>query len=87
VLIAGLIFSSFHPDKINSNPHHKINIIESIHATKTKIEIMVNIKSPGSIVSVGQKIGLTSELIAAFTISYIIFFLFITASKSFYIPV
>jgi len=71
VLIAGLILSSFQPERIRSNPHHNIKRIESIPATKTKIEIIVRIKSPGSIF--GPNNGLTSVLIAAFAISYIIF--------------
>jgi hypothetical protein len=45
VFIAGLIFSSFPHDKINSKPHQRINTIDNIHETKTNHEIANKIKS------------------------------------------
>lgn len=55
VLIAGLILSSFPPDNINSNPHHKMNTIDNTHANKTNNEIASKIKSQNAIDS--QNIG------------------------------
>jgi hypothetical protein len=72
VLIAGFILSSLPPDNIKSKPHHKINRIDNIPAINTNSEIIVNIKSPGSIL--GQKIGVVLLVsIAAFAISNIFF--------------
>ena len=45
VLIAGLIFSSFPHESIKRSPPHRINIIESIHAVKTKRDIRRRKKS------------------------------------------
>lgn len=45
VFIAGFILSSFHQERINNKPHHKIKIIEKIQAAKTNIEIARRIKS------------------------------------------
>lgn len=53
-LIAGLILSSFHPDKISKTPPHKIYIIENIPANKTISDIASNIKSPKSILEVNN---------------------------------
>jgi hypothetical protein len=40
-----LILSSFHPERIKSNPHHKIKIIDNIQDIKTNKDITVKIKS------------------------------------------
>ena len=45
VFIAGLIFSSFPPERINNSPHHKIKTIESTQAASTKREIKSKKKS------------------------------------------
>jgi hypothetical protein len=68
VFIAGLILSSFPHDKIKSNPHHKINIIEKIHEAKTNNEIHNKMKSPKAIV--GQNTEPPS--LNAYTVSIII---------------
>jgi hypothetical protein len=41
--------SSFQPDKINNKPPYKMNSIDNIPATKTKIDMISNTKSPNSI--------------------------------------
>jgi len=45
VLIAGLIFSSFPPESIKSNPHHKIKTMDKTPAANTKIDISKRKKS------------------------------------------
>jgi hypothetical protein len=49
VLIAGLILSSFHPERIKSKPHHNIKRIDSRPADKTNKEIARRINSQKSI--------------------------------------
>jgi len=49
VLIAGLILSSFPPERIRSRPHHSIKRIESRPAAKTKREIARRTNSQKSI--------------------------------------
>lgn len=68
VLIAGLILSSFHHDKIKSKPHHRINIIEKIQEAKTNNEIPSKMKSPNSIA--GQNIEFQAS--KAYVVSIII---------------
>lgn len=51
VLIAGLILSSFPPERIKSNPPHKMNTIEKTPANNTKSEIASNTNSQNSKVS------------------------------------
>lgn len=48
-MIAGLILSSFPPERINKSPHHNINTIENIPAARTKRDIASNIKSQKAI--------------------------------------
>jgi len=50
VFIAGLILSSFHPERIKSKPHHKINTIDNIPEASTNKEIHNKTKSQKSIV-------------------------------------
>jgi len=45
VFIAGFILSSFHPDRINNNPHHNIKTIDSIPDVKINKDIIVRTKS------------------------------------------
>jgi hypothetical protein len=52
VLIAGLIFSSFHPERIKRSHHHKIKTIDRTQDAKTNKEIASNTNSPNSICSV-----------------------------------
>lgn len=52
--IAGLILSSFQPDKINKTPHHKIYIIEKTQANNTIADIANNTKSQKSIWDVNK---------------------------------
>ena len=49
VLIAGLILSSFPPERIRRRPHQRINSIESTQAARTKSDIARSINSPKSI--------------------------------------
>jgi len=49
VLIAGLILSSFPPERISNNPPQRINKMESIPAARTKREIIKRMNSPKSI--------------------------------------
>ena len=70
VLIAGLILSSFPPERINSKPHHNINTIESIHANKTKRDIDNSIKSQNVIVSANN--GLLVAVVAAVFNAYVV---------------
>jgi len=69
VFIAGFILSSLPPERIKSNPHHKINNIENIQADKTNIEIASNTKSQNSILS--QSID--AQVSIAYAVSIIIF--------------
>jgi len=49
VFIAGLILSSFPPERIKSSPHHKINIIERSQAANTNNDIARSTNSQKSI--------------------------------------
>ena len=49
VLIAGFILSSFHHERIKSNPQYNTNTIDNIQAVRTKTEITNNTKSQNSI--------------------------------------
>jgi hypothetical protein len=51
VLIAGLILSSFPPERIRRSPHQSINTIDRIHAARTKREIARRINSQKSILA------------------------------------
>jgi len=51
-LIAGLILSSFPPERIKSSPHQRINTIENTHANKTNKEIANKMKSPNAMLLV-----------------------------------
>lgn len=51
VFIAGLILSSFQPDRINNNHPHSIKTTENTQEANTNNEIANNIKSQNEIVS------------------------------------
>jgi hypothetical protein len=79
VLIAGLILSSFPPERIRSKPHHRINTIDKIPANKTNREIDNNTKSQNVIVSANNGLLLVAEAVVvnAYVVLIIIKFLLI----------
>jgi len=66
VLIAGLLLSSFPPERISKSPHHRMKSIERRPAAKTKSEIARSTNSPKSIFA--SKIDPAS--FTAYTVEY-----------------